>query len=474
MASYKNPKKIFILFLKINFIKTLIILFNLISNFNAFGQESLNFKTTKENSMIKIDIENAMKMTQNQSDNLKASQANLSSTEYEEKATARGLLPNLSATSNITWNEGNSDSESFTFPQNAPSSSSNATLTLTQPILGVIPIFHQLNQKEITTKINKLLVSQTKIQSALLGATYFLNAQLASQQLSIANATIETVKKSKSDAEVLYQTGSIYKDDYLRILLQYSQTTQEVNNAKSQLDIALFSLSQAIGVSNFNQIQLVSNEKSSWEIKNPKIPSLEDAKKIALKNNQSILIAKENIKYAEVTKTLNLDNYLPSINAFISYTKNINPSSSTNSSNSLSSSDNYVSYGLQMSWNLWDWGIRNNQDNSLNEKVVAQKYLEKNQKEQILNQVFQNYSTIQNNISSVSLAKDAAQTAEEAYKLVSYRFLNGQVAALDLVTSQQSLTTAKASLAQARFNLDLAWLTFQATLGLYPSLSKLD
>ena len=155
MASYKNPKKIFILFLKINFIKTLIILFNLISNFNAFGQESLNFKTTKENSMIKIDIENAMKMTQNQSDNLKASQANLSSSEYEEKATARGLLPNLSATSNITWNEGNSDSESFTFPQNAPSSSSNATLTLTQPILGVIPIFHQLNQKEITTKINK-------------------------------------------------------------------------------------------------------------------------------------------------------------------------------------------------------------------------------------------------------------------------------------------------------------------------------
>ena len=118
---------------------------------------------------------------------------------------------------------------------------------------------------------------------------------------------------------------------------------------------------------------------------------LEDAKKIALKNNQSILIAKENIKYAEVTKTLNLDNYLPSINAFISYTKNINPSSSTNNSNSLSSSDNYVSYGLQMSWNLWDWGIRNNQDNSLNEKVVTQKYLEKNQKEQILNQVFQNW-----------------------------------------------------------------------------------
>jgi outer membrane protein len=193
-----------------------------------------------------------------------------------------------------------------------------------------------------------------------------------------------------------------------------------------------------------------------------------------MKNNQSILIAKENIKYAEVSKTLNLDNYLPSINAFISYTKNINPSSSANSSSSITSSDNYVSYGIQMSWNLWDWGIRNNQDNSLTEKVVAQRYLEKNQKEQILNQVFQNYSTIQNNISSVTLAKDAVQTAEEAYKLVSYRFLNGQVAALDLVTSQQSLTTAKASLAQARFNLDLAWLTFQATLGVQPSLSKLD
>lgn len=116
--------------------------------------------------------------------------------------------------------------------------------------------------------------------------------------------------------------------------------------------------------------------------------------------------------------------------------------------------------------------MRSAQNASLTEQIASQSYLEQSQKEQTLNQVTQQYNLIQNNLSAVSLAKNSVQTAEEAYKLVSFRFLNGQVSALDLVTSQQSLTLAKASLAQARFNLDLAWISFQTILGMNPNLQR--
>jgi outer membrane protein len=470
MPNIKEPKKNICYFLnKIKIVFILYIYF-FINTLPSYGQSPLVVEQHKLNVPLKINLESAMKMAIQHSYSLKSAQANLNSSEFEESVTIRSLAPNFAGSGNLNWSQGNQNSNSFSLPQNSPNSSSNATLTITQPIIGIIPTLHSLTQKEITTNINKMMVEQTKIQAALFGASYYLNTQLASQQLSIANATLDTVKKSKDDAEALYQTGSIFKDDYLRIILQYSQTQQAVNNAKSQLEISLFSLAQAIGINDQNSIELDSNDISSWEIKNPKIPDLEKAKKIALKNNQSLLIAKDNIKFAEMNKTLNLDNYLPTLNAFASYTKNLNPSSSANSPSSLTSYDNYVTYGIQISWNIWDWGVRNAQDSSLTEQISNQRYLEKSQKEQILNLVVQNYSTIQNNISAVSLAKDAVDTAEEAYKLVSYRFLNGQVAALDLVTSQQSLTTAKAALAQSRFNLDLAWLSFQTTLGLEPKL----
>ncbi len=470
MFNIKDPKKNICYFLNKIKIVLIIYIFLFIINLATYGQTPLVVEQYKYNAPVKINLESAMKLAIQHSYSLKSSQANLNSSEFEESATIRSLAPNLSGSGILNWSQGNQSSDSFSFPQNAPNSNSNATLTITQPIFGIIPIIHNINQKEITTNIHKIMFEQTKIQAALFGATYYLNTQLASQQLSIANATLDTVKKSKDDAEVLYQTGSIFKDDYLRIILQYSQTQQTVNNAKSQLEIALFSLAQAIGISDPNIIELDSNNISSWEMRNPKIPELEKAKNIALKNNQSILIAKNNIKFAEVNKKLNLDNYLPSLNAFVSYTKNLNPSTSASNSGLLTNNDNYITYGIQMSWIIWDSGVRNAQDNALAEQISNQKYLEKSQKEQILNQVVQNYSTIQNNISAVSLAKDAVNTAEEAYKLVSYRFLNGQVAALDLVTSQQSLTTAKASLAQSRFNLDLAWLSFQTIIGLEPKL----
>ena len=470
MFNTKEPKKNICYFLnKIKIVLILYIYF-FINTLPSYGQSPLLVEQQKLSVPIKINLESAMKMAIQHSYSLKSARANLNSSEYEESVTLRSLAPNLSGSGNINWSQGNQSGSSFSLPQNSPNSSSNAVLTITQPIVGIIPTLHTLTQKEITTNINKTMVEQTKIQAALYGATYYLNTQLALQQLSIANATLDTVKKSKDDAEALYQTGSIFKDDYLRIILQYSQTLQAVNNAKSQLEIAFFSLAQAIGIIDQNSIELDSKEISSWEIKNPKIPDLEKAKKIALKNNQSILIAKDNIKFAEMNKTLNLDTYLPSLNAFASYTKNLNPSSSTNNPGSLTSYDNYVTYGIQLSWNIWDWGVRNAQDSALTEQISSQKYLERAQREQILNLVVQNYSSIQNNISAVSLAKDTVNTAEEAYKLVSYRFLNGQVAALDLVTSQQSLTTAQATLAQSRFNLDLAWLSFQTILGLEPKL----
>jgi outer membrane protein TolC len=205
---------------------------------------------------------------------------------------------------------------------------------------------------------------------------------------------------------------------------------------------------------------------SYWESNNFKLPNLEDAKKIALEQNSDILAAHENIKLAQINKTISEDNYLPTLNAFVDYEKNFNSFDVQNNKKT----DAVVDYGLKLTWNIWDWGVRAAQNSALTDEISNQKYLSEQEKETILNNVVSQYYKILDNISALKTAKASVATSDEAFNLVSFRFLNGQVSALELITAQQNLATSKSALAQARFNLDLAWLTFQTVLGKNPTL----
>ncbi|MES2614150.1 MAG: TolC family protein [Bdellovibrionota bacterium] len=412
----------------------------------------------------KIDLQSAMNLAAQHSYNLKAAQANTNSAQDTYNSAFRALWPNLTGAANSTWQNNTLGQNAFhSTPQNL---SSSGTLTFTQPLLGIIPLAHTVEQKNIALKISQTLRAASEIQAALLGAQYYLNLQLAFARVAIAQANITTLQKSKQDAQSLFETGSIYKDDYLRILLQYTQAQQSLVNEKSGLNIALFSLAQSLGINSANDMKVIASDLSHWEKNNFNLPDLEESKQIAFKQNQNILVAQSNVQLAEMNKTLSEDNYLPSLNAVVSYTKNFN---SYDIHTNLSP-ENTVAYGFSLTWNIWDWGVRSAQNSALVEQVSSQEYLSESEKETILNSVVSQYYSIVNNISAVKTAKESVTTADEAFNLVSFRFLNGQVTALDLITAQQNLTASKADLAQARFNLDLAWLTFQTVLGKNPAL----
>lgn len=422
-------------------------------------------ETAKGEQVYKINLQSAMDLAVEHSYALKAAQASKNSAQYTSNGAYRALAPNLSGSASNIWQNTSMDSTAFNSTEK--NLTSQGTLTLSQPLLGLIPLSHTVEQKNIALKISQTLENASKNQAALLGAQYYLNLQLALAQLSIANANLTTLQKSKQDAETLFQTGSIYKDDYLRILLQYTQAQQGVVSAQSGYDVAKFSLAQSLGLKNPELVQVEPQSVSYWESKKFNIPDLEVSKQIALKHNQNIQAAEENIKLAEVNKTLSEDNYLPSLNAVVNYNKNLN---SYDYQNSPTHPENTLSYGFQLTWNIWDWGVRAAQNSALTEQIANEKYQSEEEKETILNNVVSQYYTIENNVNAVKTAITSVATASEAFDLVSFRFLNGQVTALDLVTAQQNLTTSKADLAQARFNLDLAWLTFQTVLGKSPSI----
>jgi outer membrane protein TolC len=190
---------------------------------------------------------------------------------------------------------------------------------------------------------------------------------------------------------------------------------------------------------------------------------------MAINQNPSLWAAKKNVRLAKKNRALAYDTYLPTINAVANFSRNLNPNSATTTTISAQSQDLFA-YGLQLNWNILDWGVRAAQTSALSAQVENQRSVFKSQQEAILNKVVMQYYNIVNNLNVVTTAIDSVKTSDEAFNLVSIRFLSGQVSALDLTTAQQNLMASKADLALARFNLDLAWLTFQTYLGKMPTI----
>jgi outer membrane protein TolC len=124
-----------------------------------------------------------------------------------------------------------------------------------------------------------------------------------------------------------------------------------------------------------------------------------------------------------------------------------------------------MSYGLQFSWVILDWGVRQAQ---ISDAIASEQKAKYNLENLNLNariDITNSYLQLQNAIQVLDSAKVSVQYAQDAYSQMKARFDNGQVTATDLISSANDQTTARANLANAKGSLDLAWITFQKSTG---------
>lgn len=410
-----------------------------------------------------IDLQTAMQYAVTHSFSLKASQADRNSAEYTRSQALRSLGPNLSVSADNMWTEENPSAKEVG-PKDK-NLSTKGGLVLTQPILGLVKLAHTYQRNDVAAGIAQLLVSQSQNQAALTGAQLYLNTQLAMQQLSIAQANLATALKSKEDAEVLLQTGSIYKEDYLNLLLQHSKARQAEHEARSQLDLTRFALAQALGIDDEEGMRVKQEGISCWENGKRSLPALSEVKKSILEGNLQLRVDKKNVELAQENKKIAFDDYLPNLDFVVGFDHVFHAPETLGNP----VPDDTLSYGFRLTWNLWDWGMRQAQNSALTEQVAKQTNLAEASRQSILTDSVTLYYQIKNNLNAIDIQKEAVKNAQEAYQLVSYRFLNGQVKSLDLITAQENVSTTKANLTQARFNLDSAWINFQVLRGQDPS-----
>lgn len=425
------------------------------------------------NSQPILTLEAAMNMAESFSFTAKMSQQDFNSTEAKEDAVLRGMLPTVSASANYMMNSsdvnslvGTSTGTASGFPD---TTTSTATLTLNQPLIGLFSMYSALQQASALTSAALHNRVQSRIDARFYGAQAYINLQKADQLLKTAKSSMEVSEKQLNDGNAQFNAGKLTNADLLKFKLDFENSKTSVIQAQTTYKVALITLAEAIGIKNSSAITVSSSEKSVWETKSQKLPSLESILSPSMSQRRDVLAAKENVDAAYYGKVQTYSTYLPTLNFVTTYTRNFNAKDITSASTGQTyySTDiqDQMSYGLQFTWLILDWGVRQAQISGAVASEQKAKYNLENLNLNARIDVTNSYLQLQNAIQVLDSAKVSVQYAQDAYSQMKARFDNGQVTATDLISSANDQTTARANLANAKGSLDLAWISFQKSTG---------
>jgi outer membrane protein len=430
-----------------------------------------------------ITLEQAMTLAEKKSYSARISLASQKEAEAKASQSLGALFPKLEFDAKRIWLNDSVNKGVGVLPQ-APERLTTASLSVSQPIIGLAPLY-------LLKKVNENLAENSKedariagYEARFMGAEAFVRAVRLEEGVKIASISLESVTKQYQDAKALFNAGRISQADLLRFELAFSDAKLQKTQAETGFQFAKVVLGETIGIP-ATELKFSNNLSSLWEQNKYKIPDADDALQQATKNRPDLKNAENKVEAAKYYTLASRLDYLPSLNAFASYERDFeakdvdliprylkNEALQTGvSRNQLKSEDirDKFSYGLQLKWTIWDWNTRLNKS----QEIAALEEKARIAQEASLSSLKIDVSKGVQELQTASAALESAQTsvklAQEVYRLTQLRFNNSQASSSDLISSERDASRARANLLNARADADLTLLRFQRVIGKQPT-----
>ncbi|KAB8029215.1 TolC family protein [Fluviispira multicolorata] len=443
----------------------------------AFSEEILSQQQNYNNPhaliSTSLSLENAMEMSEQYSFSAKIAQQNENISESQYDVAYRSMLPTLTASGTYLKNSdsvnklvGTTFGAQYGFPD---TTTATATLNVTQPLVGLAPLFLAVQATAAQARAAIQNKNQSRVEARYYGASAFINAQKADQLLKTAESSLQVSEKELRDSEAQYNAGKLTNADLLKFKLNLENSRSTLIQAQTTYKIAMLTLAEAIGIKDFRTITLQSGEKSVFESKSAKIPDLGNVFSPAFTQRFDLKAAEETAIAAKYSKYQTISSYLPTLNLIANYSRNFQTAdvtvNETGTTYKKEDIQDTFSYGIQLNWVLFDWGVRQAKISGAVAQEQTAKYNLENLNSQARIDITNSYLQLKDSVQVLESAVVSVQYAQDVYAQMKARFDNGQVTATDLISSSNDQTSARAKLANARGTLDLAWIAFQKSTG---------
>jgi len=284
-------------------------------------------------------------------------------------------------------------------------------------------------------------------------AQTFYAAAIADQVLVARQSNIDVAKATLANAQTRLAAGTVTKVDVDRAELALVRNQQAFVDARHGRDQAYRSLRTLIGA-----------QQEVFLVALPELPAAPPAEKddlaTVLKLRPEFRQLELSAKTADLNRITDGLKWSPTISAF-GNARRFNYQNFH--------FDNYSwAVGLQLDWVLYDGGTRDAQRHQAAAQLEEANARTQALSENIADDLANSRSQFATKQSALQAATRAVELAKETLDLVRTQYEAGTVTQVDLLQAQDALVGSDEALAQARYDLAIADLTFRRTSGTFP------
>ncbi|WP_299488983.1 TolC family protein [Acaryochloris sp. IP29b_bin.137] len=308
----------------------------------------------------------------------------------------------------------------------------------------------QIESAKAQVKISELELKRQLEQLRLDVANDYYNLQQTSALISVANDAVRNAEASLEVTRAREQAGVGTRFDVLQAEVQLADTVQNATQAQNLQKIAQRQLAQRLNVK--ETVNLMAADQVT--IAGGWLLTLEESIVLALQNRVELAQLLNQRRVAEQQRRVALAANKPQLQAFANFDV------ADELDDDVSGNFGYA-LGLQVSINFFDGKAAKSRAAQQEENIAIAETQFADTKNDLRFEVEQAYASLSSNLRNINTAQSSVQLAEESLALARLRSSAGIGTQLDVTSAEASLTQAKGNLVAAILDYNRALVALQ-------------
>jgi len=338
-----------------------------------------------------------------------------------------------------------------------PQVTGTAGATIVQPITAAIVLGVLIDLQEANVDATRADVQAKQLDAAYQVAEAYLSALQIDTLHQVAETSVRQIEANLVRAQALRKADVLGDVDILRIQAQLDATRQAVLETAVGAVTARNGLALLIGLPEGTTIQLAPVDTTPPELG----WSEADAVAQARRQRPEARAAAARATQARLGVKVAQAQYLPNIVAVADYTHTFNVGGFGGEADS-------AFVGLNLEWNLWDWGERRANIQKSRAQSRSAKLLAEFTDETLAFDVRSKYANATTKRKQLDVALSGLKASEEAYRLQQVRFKEGAATTTDVLDAESEVARARSQATITRYQYLIAWMALVRAVGQIP------
>lgn len=386
---------------------------------------------------------------------LRAAEEASKAAESGRKSSRGSFGPSLSTEYNYTHVDNDSISTMRTNKANTYAWSAGVT----QPLFTGFNLLSTYQKAALQAEYTKAMERDTSISLTNTVQETFLSVLSARENVRSAQDSLERLKTQLEVTQAFYDVG-------LKPRLDVLQAEVDVSDAERQLIVAQNDLeTQQVRMNTLLSLPIDADVEYVGSLKQiPFDGTLEPCLATAYSSRPDIYMAGKSVEMAQKDKMIAASEFYPQLNANVTYSQT-GDSMKAYGGSRMDGKPRSWSVGVGAKWNLFQWGKDYYNVESADFLINKVRAEEENLRQEVAYDIMSKLLMIQNARKRIALGQKGLAQAREAYRMAVARYQAQVGTNLDVLTAQDKLTLAEATLTSAQADYLVALSRIYAAMG---------